>query len=67
MLYLVNEDRGLNEAIIHEEDACLYTRVREKKPKNGEWYEHIKSREEAWGIAKATGRRDVRECIYCFG
>ena len=70
MEYYVNEDYWENEAIIHLNTnwrTCPSARIREKDPKNGKWHGPYKRRDDAWSVAKATGRRDVRECKRCLG
>ena len=66
MPYNVNEDKGDNSAIIHDDKSPRGTcHPQDKKPQNGQWYGPFLSKSDAWDCAKNTGRRTYGEDPHC--
>lgn len=70
MSYYVHEGRIKNKAIIHQADCSSCNNGQgtrsDHNPKNHQWYGPISTLEEAWRVAQATKRKNVRQCLKCF-
>ena len=69
MTYYVHEGRIRNKAVIHTADCSYCNDGRglksDRNPDNHKWTGPYTNLDEAWQVATATGRRDVRECAKC--
>ena len=65
MAYVVNDDIPTNKALVHLEECPSYPNLEPKNPKDGGRLGPYTNREEAFDIARATGRRYVRRCENC--